>query len=70
MKMEIKTYIKKLKDRFLKNKQMTQMTLKVFADYFLQDLNDPLSILIAIQETICTIMEEYKTEIRISIKMI
>ena len=70
MKMEIKTYIKKLKDRFLKNKQMAQMTLKVFADYFLQDLNDPLSILIAIQETICTIMEEYKTEIKISIKMI
>ena len=49
---------------------MAQMTLKVFADYFLQDLNDPLSILIAIQETICTIMEEYKTEIKISIKMI
>ena len=68
MKMEIKTYIKKLKDRLLKNKQMAQMTLKVFADYFLQDLNDPLSILIAIQETICTIMEEYKTEIKISIK--
>ena len=49
---------------------MAQMTLKVFADYFLQDLNYPLSIIIAIQETICTIMEEYKTEIKISIKMI
>ena len=63
-----KTYMKKLKDRLLKNKQMARVTLKVFADYFLQDLNDLPSILIAIEETICTIREEHQTEIKISIK--
>ena len=32
-------YIKNLKDRFLKNNQEIQMTLKEFIDHFHQDLN-------------------------------
>ena len=43
------------------------MTLKEFIGYFQQDLNDPASTLIAIEETIRIIKEEHNTEINISI---
>ena len=46
-----KTIRKKLKERFPKNNQEAQMTLKKFIDYFQQGLNDPASTLIAIEET-------------------
>ena len=51
------TYMKKLKERFLKNNQEVQLTLKEFIDYFHQDLNNPASTLIAIEETM-RIMKE------------
>ena len=44
-------YMKKLKEKLLKDNQKTQMTLKEFIDYFQQDLNDPASTLMAIEET-------------------
>ena len=59
-------YMKKLKDRFLKDNRLVQMTLKEFMDYFQQDLNDPASILTAIEETIRIMKEEPNTEINIS----
>ena len=34
-------YMKKLKERLLKDNQKTQMDLIEFIDYFQQDLNDP-----------------------------
>ena len=40
---------------------MMQMTLKEFSDHFQQDLNDPASILIAIEETIRIMKEEHNT---------
>ena len=43
-------YMKKLKDRLLKDNKMMQMTSKEFIDYFQQDLNGPASIPIAIEE--------------------
>ena len=43
------------------------MTLKEFIDYFQQGLNDPASILMAIEETMHIIKEEHNTEINISI---
>ena len=43
---------------------MVLTTLKEFADYFQQDLNDPASILIAIEKTIFIIGEEHKSEIK------
>ena len=55
-------YVKKLKDN-----QEVQMTLKEFIDYFQQDLNDPASTLIAMEETIRIMKEEHNTEINISI---
>ena len=65
-----KTYMKKLKERFLKDNQKTQMTLKEFIDYFQKHLNDPASTLIAIEETMRIMKEEHNTEINISIGMI
>ena len=62
-------YKKKLKDKFLKDNQMVQMTLKEFIYYFQQDLTDPASILTAIEET-CIMREEHNTGINISIAMI
>ena len=44
------------------------MTLKEFRDHFKQDLNDPASTIIAIEE-IRTTREEHKTEMNISIGM-
>ena len=64
------SYIKKLKERCLMNNQMVQMALKDFIDYFQQDLNDPASILTAIEETILIMIEEHNNEINISIAMI
>ena len=60
-------YMKKLKERLLKDNQGVQMTLKEFIDYFQQDLNDLASTLIAIEETIRIMKEEHNTEINISI---
>ena len=57
----------KLKDRLLKDNKVMQMTLKEFVDYFQQDLSDPASILIAIEETMRIMKEERNTEINISI---
>ena len=65
-----KMYMKKLKERLLKDNQKTQMTLKEFIDYFQKDLNDPASTLIAIEETMRIMKEEHNTEINISIGMI
>ena len=60
-------YMKKLKERILKDNQEVQMTLKEFIDYFQQDLHDPASTLIAMEETIRIMKEEHNTEINISI---
>ena len=62
--------MKKLKEKFLKDSQLVQMTLKEFIDYFQQDLNNSASILIAIEETIRIMKEEHDNGIIISIKMI
>ena len=61
-------YIKKLKEKLLKNNVEAQMTLKEFIEYFQQNLNDPASTLMAIEETTSIIKEEHNTEINISIK--
>ena len=63
-------YMKKVKEKLLKDNQKTQMTLKEFIDYFQQDLNDPASTLTAIEETMRLMIEEHNTEINISIRMI
>ena len=60
-------YMKKLKERLLKDNQEVQMTLKEFIDYFQQGLNDPASMLMAIEETMRIMKEEHNTEINISI---
>ena len=57
-----KTYMKKLREN-----QEVQMTWKIFTDYFQQDLNDPASTLIAMEETIGIMKEDHNTEINISI---
>ena len=62
--------MQKLKKRLLKGDQMVQMTLKEFIDFFQQDLNDPASTLIEIEEAMGIIKEEHNTEINISIRMI
>ena len=61
------THMKKLKERFLKNNQEAQTTLKEFIDYFQQDLNDPASTLMAIEETMCIMKENHNAEINIFI---
>ena len=61
-------YMKKLKEKLLKDNQEAQMTLREFIEYFQQDLNDPASILIAIEETMRIMREEHNTEINISIR--
>ena len=65
-----KTYMKELKEKLLKDNQKTKMTLKKFIYYFQQDLNDPASTLMAIEETMGIMKEEHNTEINISIGMI
>lgn len=62
-----KSISKKLKDTLLKDNQMVQMTLKKRIDQFQQNLNDPDSPPITIEETVHTIEEKHKTEIDISI---
>ena len=62
--------MKILKERLLKDNQEAQMTLKEFIDYFQQDLNDPASTLMAIEETMRIMKEEHNTEINIFIGMI
>ena len=64
-----KNYIKKLRERLLKDNQMAQITLKEFIDYFQQDLNDLVSTLIAIEQTMRIMKEEQNTEINITIGM-
>ena len=63
-----KTYMKKLRERFLKDNQEAQMTLKEFIEYFQQSLNDPASTLMAMEETIRIMKEEHNTEANISIR--
>ena len=63
----MKTYMKKLKKKLLKDNEEVQMTLKEFIEYFQQDLNDPASTLMATEETIHIMKEEHNTEINISI---
>ena len=58
-------YIKKLKEKLLKNNVEAQMTLKEFIEYFQQNLNDPASPLMAIEETMSIMKEEHNTEINI-----
>ena len=60
-------YMKKLKERLLKDNQEVQMTLKECIDYFQQGLNDPASTLIAIEETMRIMKEEHIAEINISV---
>ena len=62
-------YMKRLRERFLKDNQESQMTLKEFIDYFQQDLDDPAPTLMAIEETICIMKGEHNTEINISIRI-
>ena len=64
----LENYMKKLKEKLLKDNQEAQMTLKEFIQYFQQDLNDPVSILIAIEETMHIMKEKHNTEINISIR--
>ena len=63
----MKTYMKKLKEKLLKDNEEVQMTLKEFIEYFQQDLNDPASTLMAIEETMRIMKEEHNIEINISI---
>lgn len=49
---------------------MSQVTLKELIDYFQQDLNDPESIVMAIEQTIRIVKKEHNTEINIFIRMI
>ena len=60
-------YMKKLKERLLKDNQEVQMTLKEFIDYFQQGLNDPDSTLIATEEAMRIMKEEHNAEINIFI---
>ena len=53
-----------------KDNQMMQMTLKEFIDQFEQDSNYPTSTLMAVEETLRVVREEYKTEIDITIGII
>ena len=62
--------MKRLKDRFLKDNQMVQITLKDFIKHFQEDCNDLASTLIAIEETIIVMRDEHKAEINIFIRMI
>ena len=62
-------YMKKLKERFLKDNQEAQITLKEFIEYFQQDLNDSASALIAVEETMRIMKEEHNTKINISVEL-
>ena len=55
-------YTKKLKDQFLKEIKIVQITLKEFINYFQQDLNDTASTLIAIKKIIPIVKKEHNTD--------
>ena len=59
--------MKKLREGFLKDNQEVQTTLKEFVEYLQQDLNDPASTLMVLEETMRIMKEEHNTEINISI---
>ena len=59
--------MKKLREGFLKDNQEAQTTLKEFVEYLQQDLNDPASTLMVIEETMRIMKDEHNTEINISI---
>ena len=59
--------MKKLREGFLKDNQEAQTTLKEFVEYLQQDLNDPASTLMVLEETMRIMKEEHNTEINISI---
>ena len=59
--------MKKLKEKHLKDNQEAQMALKEFIRYFQQDLNDPPSTLMAIEEKMRIMKEEHNIEINKSI---
>ena len=42
-KKPLEMFLKKLRERFLKDNQKAQMALKEYIEYFQQDLNDPAS---------------------------
>ena len=57
------TYMKKLKEMLLKDNQEAQTNLKEFIEHFQLDLNDPVSSLMAIEETMHIMKEEHNTEV-------
>ena len=61
------SYMKKLKEKLLKDNQEAQITLKEFIDYFQQGLNGAASTLMAIEETMRIMKEKHNTEINTSI---
>ena len=61
-------FMKKLKEKLLKDNQGAQMTLKGFMECFQQGLSDHASILLAKEETMRIKKEEHNTEINISIR--
>ena len=61
------TYMKKIKEKLLEDNQEAQMTFKKIIEYFQEDLNNPASTLIAIEETIRIMKKEHNTEKNISI---
>ena len=65
-KKSYKTYTKKLKDRFLKYNQVVPTIYRSF----LERLKSSIYILVAIEEAICIMREEHKTEISVSTGMI
>ena len=67
-KKPLEMYMKKLRERFLKDNKKAQMALKEFIEYFQQDLNDPTSTWMAMEETIRIMKEDHNTEINISIR--
>ena len=63
-------YMKKLRERLLKDNQKAQMIVKEFIGYFQHNLNDAGSTLIAIEETISIMKEEHNTKTNRCIGMI
>ena len=60
------TYMKKIKEKLLEDNQEAQMSFKKIIEYFQEDLNNPASTLIAIEETIRSMKKEHNTEKNIS----
>ena len=59
--------MKKIKEKLLEDNQEAQMSFKKIIEYFQEDLNNPASTLIAIEETIRIMKKEHNTEKNISI---